>query len=118
MKRRGKYNARKVELFGIRFDSRAEANRYLVLRSLEEQGRIEDLDVHPKYRLLKAFRNADGKLVRGMTYTPDFRYVDAEGHVIVEDVKGGRATQTRAFVDKAKWFQKLNPNVHFRVVEV
>jgi hypothetical protein len=115
---RNKYGAKKVTLYGIKFDSIAESERYLVLKDMQERGEISLLVVHPKYRLLKSFTNPDGKKVRGVTYTADFRYFDDKGYTVVEDVKGGRATQTAAFVIKSKWFQHLNPFVHFRVVEV
>lgn len=117
LKRRGKYNAKRVEFDGIRFDSKAEMRRYVVLKDMQEHGEIDNLTVHPKYRLLKGFTNCQGEKLRGVTYTPDFRYTIGD-EVIVEDVKGGRATQTALFVVKMKWFQSLYPKLHFRIVEM
>ena len=114
--RRNKYGARKVEIDGIKFDSQAESRRYLVLKDMQERGEIQDLSVHPKYDLQAPFVTRRGKKVRGITYTADFLYTMGR-KVIVEDVKGGRATQTAAFRIKAKLFQKQYPWLEFEVVE-
>ena len=113
-----KYRNKKVERDGHTFDSKAEYRRYLVLRDMEMRGEIEQLEVHPKFTLQKSFVDDwGGKRQRAITYTGDFRYLENDHHV-VEDVKGGRATQTAAFRIKAKWFMRLNPGIEFRVVEM
>ena len=50
-RRRGKYNARKVEIDGITFDSLKEANRYSELKLLEKAGLIKDLTLQPRFNL-------------------------------------------------------------------
>ena len=113
-----KYRNKKVKQDGYTFDSIAEHHRYLVLCDMEARGEIEQLEVHPKFTLQESFVDTwSGKRQRAVTYTGDFRYLE-NAHHVVEDVKGGRATQTAAFRIKAKWFMRLNPGIEFRVVEM
>lgn len=85
---RSKYHAKKTCVDGITFDSRREADRYLVLKSMEEDGAIEDLRRQVRYELVPAF-DVDGKHYRPVYYVADFVYVE-DGKEIVEDVKGMR----------------------------
>ena len=114
---KNKYGAQKVEIHGIKFDSKAESRRYLVLKDMQERGEIQDLSVHPKYELQSPFVTRWGKKIRAITYTLDFLYTKGN-LVVVEDVKGGKATQTAAFRIKAKLLQKQYPWLHFEVVEM
>lgn len=84
--RSSKYHAKKTVVDGITFDSRKEADRYLVLRGLEEDGSIEDLRRQVRYELVPAF-DVDGKHYRPVFYVADFVYVE-DGKEVVEDVKG------------------------------
>lgn len=81
-----KYHARKATVDGITFDSRREADRYLVLKSMEEDGAIENLRRQVRYELVPAF-DVDGKHYRPVYYVADFVYVE-DGNEVVEDVKG------------------------------
>lgn len=81
-----KYHARKATVDGITFDSRREADRYLVLKSMEEDGIIEDLRRQVRYELVPAF-DVDGKHYRPVYYVADFTYRE-NGHEVIEDVKG------------------------------
>lgn len=83
---RSKYHAKKTTVDGITFDSRREADRYLVLKSMEEDGAIEDLRRQVRYELVPAF-DVDGKHYRPVSYVADFVYVE-DGKEVVEDVKG------------------------------
>lgn len=86
--KRSKYGAKRVEIDGITFASRAEGDRYLALRALQRQGRIDQLEVHPRFELVKAVK-LDGKTKPAIRYEADFSYVDtATESVVVEDVKG------------------------------
>ena len=84
--RSSKYHAKKTVVDGITFDSRKEADRYLVLKGMEEDGSIEDLRRQVRYELVPAF-NVDGKHYRPVYYVADFVYVE-DGKEVVEDVKG------------------------------
>lgn len=71
---------------GITFDSKREADRYLVLKGMEEDGLIEDLHRQVRYELVPAF-DVDGRHYRPVYYVADFVYVE-DGKEVVEDVKG------------------------------
>ena len=98
-----KYHARKTTVDGITFDSRREADRYLVLKGMEEDGAIEGLRRQVRYELIPAFE-VDGRHYRPVFYVADFVYVDKEtGKEVVEDVKGMRTDVYRL---KSKLFAR------------
>lgn len=74
--KRSKLGARKCQCDGHVFDSQAEMRRYLDLRLLQRAGKIRDLVLQPSYSIETGI------------YTADFRYVDAQGRLHIEDVKG------------------------------
>ena len=96
-----KYNAKKVSVDGIEFDSKKEARRYQELLLLQKAGEIYMLERQKMYELLPAQREPDtvgkrggvikGKLLeRAVEYVADFVYTDKNGKTVVEDVKGFR----------------------------
>lgn len=97
----GKYHARKTTVDGIVFDSRKEADRYLVLKSMEKDGAIENLRRQVRYELIPAF-DMDGRHYRPVYYVADFVYVE-DGKEVVEDVKGMRTDTYRL---KSKLFAR------------
>lgn len=98
---RSKYHAKKTTVDGIAFDSRREADRYLVLKSMEEDGAIEDLRRQVRYELVPAF-DVDDRHYRPVFYVADFVYVE-DGKEVVEDVKGMR---TDVYKIKSKLFAR------------
>ena len=104
-KRRTKYRNVPTEFDGIRFASKAEMARYGELRYLVMAGRITNLECQPKF-----------VLPAGVKYYADFRY-DEDGRPVVEDVKGGKATQTQTFLNKWKQVKISYPDVEFRLIE-
>lgn len=96
-----KYHAKKTCIDGITFDSKREADRYLVLKSMEEDGTIEDLRRQVRYELIPAF-DVDGKHYRPVYYVADFVYVE-DGREVVEDVKG---MKTDVYRLKSKLFAR------------
>lgn len=94
-----KYRAKKVEVDGIKFDSKKEATRYQVLKLMEQAGAIQDLELQKKFELIPSFK-IDGKTIRGISYKADFCYYE-NGKFIVEDVKGYK---TDVYKLKAKLF--------------
>lgn len=97
-----KYNNKKVEVDGIIFDSKREAERYQELSLLEKAGVIRDLQRQVKYILIPTQREPDivgkrggikpGKVIeKECSYVADFVYFDNEKQEnIVEDTKGFR----------------------------
>ena len=93
-----KYHAKKMNLDGITFDSKKEANRYAELKLLERSGAIHNLQRQVRYELIPA-QKKDGKTVeRACHYIADFVY-EEDGKTVVEDVKGFR---TKEYVLKRK----------------
>ena len=75
---RSKYGSRKTKVDGIIFASQKEATRYGILKLLQKQGKISDLKLQVRF-----------KLVQTVTYVADFEYHE-NGKRIIEDVKGFR----------------------------
>ena len=110
-KKTHKYNAKKVKVDGIEFDSKKEANRYFELKMLERAGKIKELKLQPKFLLQDGFER-DGKKYRAIFYIADFEYIK-DGKRIVEDVKGVR---TQTYKLKKKMFLKKYPQVVFKEI--
>jgi len=107
MYRRGnrKFNATKTKVDGILFDSKMEAAEYVRLKKLERAGAIQDLELQPRFVLLRSFnvltnKTKNGKSKQGtMIYTPDFSYYQGMEFVVLE---------TKGFADTAfKLHKKL-----------
>jgi hypothetical protein len=82
-----KYKNKKTALFGITFDSKAEADRYLVLKSDYQAGRIRELELQ-KVFILALSVVVQGRKRPPLKYIADFVYCRADGAYVVEDVKG------------------------------
>jgi len=97
-----KYNAKKVEIDGIVFDSRAEGMFYEHLLDLMHDGIVESFEMQKPYTLLDKFPHPKtGKTIRAIKYVPDFEVIYTDGRVEVVDVKG---MQTDIFKMKCKLF--------------
>lgn len=94
-----KYGAVRTEVDGHSFASKAEARRYGELKLLEKAGKIEGLELQPKFALVTqlttgTFRGAGlahaGKFPVIGHYVADFKYFRLEPPTgwVVEDVKG------------------------------
>lgn len=99
--RTNKYHAKKATVDGITFDSHKEADRYLTLKAMEDEGLIENLRRQVRYELVPAF-DVDGKHYRPVSYVADFVYRE-DGREVVEDVKGVRTDTYRL---KSKLFAR------------
>ena len=108
-----KYNNTKVEYDGIKFDSKKEMQRYIVLKDAENSGVISNLELQVKYELIPAVREEciehlktkdkvkTRTLQLPITYTCDFQYLK-NGVLIVEDVKASPKMLPKEFVLKEK----------------
>jgi hypothetical protein len=108
--KRHKYNAQPTEVDGIKFASKAEANRYVELKQLERAGQIHGLTLQPSYRLQDAFTDGSGRRHRAIDYVADFEYVE-DGRIVAEDCKG---FLTPVYRIKAKLAIKKYPHIEFR----
>ena len=113
----GKYGNKKTYAYGIKFDSKHEASRYVELMLMQDKGLIHGLELQKKYVLIPAqYEKSDevyqkgpqkgkpkpGKLIeREVCYLADFDYYTAEGEHIVEDTKS-EATKTKDYILKRK----------------
>jgi len=112
-KKRSKYNNIKTIRDGQKFDSKKEANRYTELRLLEKAGKIEYLRTQVKFDLIPTIKRTS-KTLSKVTYTCDFMYKEGS-NTIVEDVKGGKVTQTQVFRIKMRLFLLKYPQYVFRI---
>lgn len=93
-----KYGNKKVEVNGMKFDSKREARRYLDLKAMEVAGQIKNLQLQVKYTLIPS-QKIDGVVVeREVSYVADFVY-EQNGKTVVEDSKGHR---TDTYIVKRK----------------
>jgi hypothetical protein len=97
-----KYKSKPTTIGGLKFASRAEAQRYMELIRLVKAGKISELFLQPVFTLLEKFRY-HGKGIRAIHYVADFQYME-KGKAIVEDVKGMR---TPVYELKLKLFLSL-----------
>lgn len=111
-KQKRKFHNEPTECNGMRFDSKAEAQRWHYLTMLQKAGEITELKHHVSFDLLPA-QLVDGREENPVRYEADFTYLKG-GKLIVEDVKSG-PTKTREFILK----RKLMLQVHgIAVIEV
>ena len=103
-----KYNAKKTEFMGFKFDSKWEAERYGQLSSMSLAGVVKDLQRQIKYDIVIN----DQKICR---YIADFVYIlvneDGSEEKIVEDAKG---VQTTDFIIKKKLMKAIY-NINIKI---
>lgn len=118
-----KYKNTVVEHEGIKFDSKKEMKRFIVLKEAEKKGVISDLKLQVKFELippifedytvqLKTKEKTKTRLIqRAITYTCDFQYIK-NGELVVEDVKASPHMLPKEFSLKAKlFFWKYRKNI-------
>lgn len=100
-----KYNAKKVTIDNIEFDSKAEGQYYLHLHERVNKGEIVSFSLQPKFLLQDAFQK-NGKTFRKIEYKADFEIIHQDGSIEIIDVKG---FETADFKIKRKLFEKKYP---------
>lgn len=109
MRRKNKYNNKKVKVDGIKFDSKHESEFYLHLKELKKQGKVKDFELQPQFELQPKFTNVLGENIRAITYKADFLVYYPDGRKEVIDVKG---FETADFKLKKKLFEyKYNQSI-------
>lgn len=113
-----KYNARKVEYDGFKFDSAAEMRRYIWLKDEQEQGNIQLLKVHVPFEIVPKSAHWVARLqiyreINRVMHEVDFSYLDNLGYQVVEDVKG---VETDLWKLKYKLFCSRYPQIDYRVI--
>lgn len=110
-----KYRNKKVRIGPHVFDSKKEAQRYMVLKARLDAGEISHLEIQPVFKLC----GRDGQPLRYDSgrqpkYIADFSYFDGQKRV-VEDVKSP-ATKTPQYKLKKAIVQSMYPAV--KIIEV
>ena len=98
-----KFHAKKQVYKVIKFDSKKELNRYLILEQMQMKNYISELEIHPKFPLM-----VNG--VKIGRYTADFKYKNNKGIEIIEDVKS-KVTITRDYVLRKKILATYKPPI-------
>lgn len=96
-----KFNAKKIEFNGIKFDSKKECERYKQLLIKKDNKEITNLELQKKFILIPKqeieyeetlksgkIKTKRQTIEREVSYVADFYYKDKEGKAVVEDVKG------------------------------
>ena len=97
-----KYKAKKVNYDGIVFDSKAECNRYIELKTLEKYGKIKDLQYHKCFELLPSIKT-EVETLRAIIYESDFFYYDVDlNSYVVEDLKSEMTRKLSDYIIKKK----------------
>ncbi len=95
-----KFRNIKTEVDGTVFASKAEAGRYVYLKTLLRLGEIDQLELQPRYNLI-----VNGQKV--CAYVADFRYRRVKtGEIVTEDVKS-KPTRTPEYRIKKKLLKAL-----------
>jgi hypothetical protein len=94
-----------VQVDGIWFDSKAESQYYLILKSLKQEGKVKEFKCQVSYELIPGYRDSTGKKIRNTQYIADFVVTYPDGTEEVIDVKGSRGIQTDVFKIKKKLFE-------------
>lgn len=89
-KRTPKYRNEKTDVDGIRFDSRAEAARWVQLVRMQQAGEIADLRRQVTFELVPSVKFFGAKRATpAIRYVADFGYTDVRANLpVIEDVKG------------------------------
>jgi hypothetical protein len=96
-----KYGNKRVEVDGIKFDSKKESKRYSQLKLLERANEIKELKMQVPFELQPSFK-LNKKTIRAIKYIADFTYIGKDGKLVVEDTKGYR---TDVYKLKKKLFE-------------
>lgn len=114
--KRNKFNAQKVEMDGMTFDSKKEHKRYIELKAMQQRGEIRDLQHHTKFELASKTKLEGEKRAKpALRYFADFTYHNTRGEYIVEDVKSAATRKKDSYRNK-KHLMKTVLNIDVREV--
>ena len=99
--KRNKFNAQKVEMDGMTFDSKKEYKRYIELKAMQQRGEIFGLEHHTKFELApKTKLEGEKRAKPALRYFADFTYYNTRGEYIVEDVKSAATRKLASYRTK------------------
>lgn len=100
--KRSKYGSHTSTINNIKFDSKKEGRRYLVLMDKLKNGEISDLRLQTQFTLIEGFKTATGETVKPEKYIADFTYINELGELVVEDVKSDATRKKESYRIKKK----------------
>lgn len=103
--KRNKYNNKKVEHDGVKFDSKMERDYYDHLIDLQNKGVISEFIMQKNYTIFDGYTK-NGVKVRPIIYRADFEVHYPDGRIEVIDIKG---QPTKDFNIKKKLFEYRYP---------
>lgn len=95
--KQSKYRNHRIEVDGVKFDSKREYARWQVLKMLESAGKIEHLERQAEYILVSPVV-LYGRKRSSVKYKADFKYYE-DGKLVIEDVKSP-ASKTAVYILK------------------
>lgn len=114
---KGKYFSKKVRnAFGT-FDSKAEYNRFLVLKDMAMKGMIGELHTHVRFLIIPALvkeetlqlktklKKVTKTVEQAAYYTSDFTYIE-NGKFVIEEVKSAATRLARDYPLRRKLIRK------------
>ena len=114
--KRNKFNAQKVEMDGMTFDSKKEHRRYIELKAMQQRGEIFGLEHHTKFELApKTQLEGEKRAKPALRYFADFTYYIITGEYVVEDVKSAATRKKDSYRNK-KHLMKTVLNIDVREV--
>ena len=103
-----KYHAKKVEIEGVQFDSKKEAQLWARLQNLQRMGVISELQRQVRFELVPKQKDE-----RAVYYVAD--YVFKEGDkLVVADCKSSMTKKLPSYIIKRKLFKFRYPEYEFR----
>ena len=101
-----KYGAEKINVDGIRFDSKTEAKFYDKLKMDKAKGLIINFELQPQYIIQPKFINSFGKKIQAIILKADFLIYELDNTLTVIDIKGMATPEAKM---KRKMFQYVYP---------
>ncbi len=104
-----KYKAKKIIVDGIKFDSIAESEYYLLLKYSKRAGNnVKDFELQPRFTVQDKFAHKTEGNIRAIVYVADFKVFTHDGTFHIVDVKG---KSTADALNKRKMFLKNFPDI-------
>ncbi len=110
-KRRSKFNATKVTVDGIIFDSKLEGECFCHFRQWCHDLKLT-LELQPKFELIPVQKPFKGTTLRAHTYSADFRVTGPDLDLVI-DVKSVSTAKNRSFIIN----EKLMLSIHGILIE-
>lgn len=110
--KKNKYNAHKVWIDGVVFDSALEGRYYSSLKLLQRAAVIKGFGRQCRFVITEGDSEN-----RGTEYVADFIVFYSDGHTEIVDTKSPATREDLAFKLKMKSFREKYPNLEVKIVE-